>query len=99
MGGNKAFFWVYLELDGICIFIFPWAANIPDPGLHPDGKPSNVKGIAVSIPLNSIYVNTLEGLQRIDLTTDKIVWERKFEGGCDRMAISPDGLTMCSRDR
>jgi hypothetical protein len=36
----------------------------------------------------------LESLQRIDLTTDKIVWEKKFEGGCDRMSISPDGLTM-----
>jgi hypothetical protein len=35
--------------------------------LHPNGKPSNVKGIAVSIPLNSIYVNTLETLERIDL--------------------------------
>ena len=63
-------------------------------GLHPDGKPSNVKGIAVSIPLNSLYVSSVESLQRIDLTTEKIVWEKKFEGGCDRMSISPDGKTM-----
>ena len=63
-------------------------------GFHPNGKPSNVKGIAVSLPLNSVYISTLEGLQRIDLRTDSIVWERSFEGGCDRMAISPDGLTM-----
>jgi DNA-binding beta-propeller fold protein YncE len=62
--------------------------------LHPNGKPSNVKGIAVSIPLNSIYVSTIESLQRIDLTTDKLVWEKKYEGGCDRMSISPDGKTM-----
>jgi DNA-binding beta-propeller fold protein YncE len=68
--------------------------RIATKGYHPDGKPSNVKGIAVSIPLNSIYVSTIEGLQRIDLTTDSIVWEKKFEGGCDRMAISPDGITM-----
>ncbi len=63
-------------------------------GFHPNGKPSNVKGIAVSLPLNSVYISTLEGLQRIDLRTDSIVWDRSFEGGCDRMAISPDGLTM-----
>ena len=63
-------------------------------GLHPNGKPSNVKGIAVSIPLNSVFISTLESLQRIDLTTDKMVWEKMFDKGCDRMAISPDGLTM-----
>src|SRR6185503_21235794 len=68
--------------------------RIPTKGFHPDNTPSNVKGIAVSIPLNSIYVSTIESLQRIDLTTDKIIWEKKFEGGCDRMAISPDGKTM-----
>ncbi|MEO7768133.1 MAG: hypothetical protein ABIS01_11930, partial [Ferruginibacter sp.] len=40
------------------------------------------------------YISTIESLQRIDLTTDKLVWEKSFEGGCDRMAISPDGRTM-----
>jgi DNA-binding beta-propeller fold protein YncE len=63
-------------------------------GFHPNGKPSNVKGIAVSIPLNSIYISTLESLQRIDLSTGKIVWEKTIEGGCDRMSVSPDGKTM-----
>jgi DNA-binding beta-propeller fold protein YncE len=33
-------------------------------------------------------------LQRIDLANDKLIWEKTFEGGCDRMAISPDGRTM-----
>ena len=63
-------------------------------GLHPDGKPSNVKGITVSIPLNSIFISTIETLQRIDLTTGKIIWEKTIDGGCDRMSISPDGKTM-----
>ncbi len=53
-----------------------------------------LKGLAVSVPLNSIYVSTLESLQRIDLTTEKVLWEKTFEGGCDRMSISPDGKTM-----
>ena len=68
--------------------------RIKTQGLHPNGKPSNVKGVAVSIPLNSIFVSTLESLQRIDLTTEKVIWERSFVGGCDRMSISPDGKTM-----
>lgn len=63
-------------------------------GFHPNKKPSNVKGIAVSIPLNSIYISTLESLQRIDITTGKIIWEKMMDGGCDRMSISPDGKTM-----
>ena len=26
--------------------------------------------------------------------TDKVVWDKKYEGGCDRMALSPDGKIM-----
>jgi DNA-binding beta-propeller fold protein YncE len=90
----------YLGYGGHGLLVFDinnnhrFVKRIPLRGYHPNAKPSNVKGIAVSIPLNSIYVSTLEGLQRIDLRTDSILWEKSFEGGCDRMAISPDGLTM-----
>src|SRR6201996_6390026 len=90
----------YLGYGGHGLLVFDinnnhkFVKRIPLRGLHPNGKPSNVKGIAVSLPLNSIYVSTLEGLQRIDLRTDSILWEKPFEGGCDRMAISPDGLIM-----
>lgn len=90
----------YLGYGGHGLLVFDmdnhhkFIKRIPTKGFHPGGKPSNVKGIAVSIPLNSIYISTLESLQRIDLTTDKIIWEKFFEGGCDRMAIAPDGKTM-----
>jgi DNA-binding beta-propeller fold protein YncE len=67
---------------------------IPTSGFHPDGKPSNVKGVCVSLATNCIYISTLEGLQCIDLTTEKQVWEKPFEGGADRMAVSPDGKTI-----
>jgi DNA-binding beta-propeller fold protein YncE len=90
----------YLGFGGHGILVFDMDNNhkfvkrIKTQGLHPNGKPSNVKGIAVSLPLNSIYVSTLESVQRIDLTTDKIIWEKNFAGGCDRMSVSPDGKTM-----
>jgi len=90
----------YLGYGGHGILVFDmndhhrFVKRIPMQGLHPNGKPSNVKGIAVSILFNSLYVSTLESLQRIDLTTEKIVWEKTYEGGCDRMSISPDGKTM-----
>lgn len=90
----------YLGFGGHGILVFDidnnhrFVKRIPTQGLHPDKTPSNVKGIAVSLPLNSIYISTLESLQRVDITTEKVVWEKPFEGGCDRMAISPDGKLM-----
>lgn len=90
----------YLGYGGHGLLVFDINDNhkflrrITTQGFHPDKTPSNVKGIAVSIPLNSLYISTLESLQRIDLTTEQIIWEKQFEGGCDRMAISPDGMTM-----
>lgn len=90
----------YLGYGGHGLLVFDidnqhrFVKRIATAGLHPDKTPSNVKGIAVSIPLNSIFISTIESLQRIDLATDKLVWEKSYEGGCDRMAISPDGKTM-----
>jgi len=90
----------YMGYGGHGLLVFDMDNNhrfvkrIETSGFHPDKTASNVKGIAVSIPLNSIYISTLESLQRIDLSTEKIVWEKFFEGGCDRMSISPDGKTM-----
>ena len=90
----------YLGYGGHGILVFDinnqhrFVKRILTKGFHPDNTPSNVKGIAVSVALNSIFVSTIESLQRIDLATDKLVWEKQFEGGCDRMAISPDGRTM-----
>jgi len=87
----------YLEYGGHGILVYDMADNyrlvkrIPTRGLKEDGTPSNVKGVAVSLATNSIYITTLEALQRIDLASEKIVWEKKYEGGCDRLAMSPDG--------
>src|SRR5512132_1213744 len=65
----------YLGYGGHGILVFDIDRNhqfvkrIHTNGLHPDKTPSNVKGIAVSLPLNSIYISSIESLQRIDLTT------------------------------
>ncbi|MDB5155414.1 MAG: hypothetical protein JWR50_121 [Mucilaginibacter sp.] len=68
--------------------------RIPFRGFHPNGQPSNIKGIGVSIPLHSVYVTTLESLQRIDLVTGKLIWEKQIPNGCDRLSVAPDGKTM-----
>ena len=90
----------YLGYGGHGLLVFDvdnghrFVKRIRTGGLRPDGKPSNVKGVAVSVPLNSIFISTVESLQRIDLTTEKILWEKPYPGGADRMSISPDGSTM-----
>ena len=87
----------YLEYGGHGILVYDISdgyklvRRIPTRGLKTDGTPSNVKGVGVSLATNSIYVTTLEALQRIDLATESIVWEKQYEGGCDRLSISPDG--------
>ncbi|WP_114750129.1 YncE family protein [Pleomorphovibrio marinus] len=90
----------YLGYGGHGLLVFDMEDNhrfvkrIPTKGFMKNGKPSNVKGIAVSTTLNSLYISTLEGLQRIDLETEELVWEKTYEGGADRMSISPDGKIM-----
>jgi DNA-binding beta-propeller fold protein YncE len=90
----------YLEYGGHGILVYDiddgykLIKRIPTGGLKADGTPSNVKGVAVSLATNSIYVTTLEALQRIDLATEKIVWEKQYDGGCDRLSISPDGKVI-----
>src|SRR5215467_11586955 len=73
---------------------FRFVKRIPTGGLDDKGQPSNVKGIAVSLFTHCIYVSTIQSLLCIDLLTEKLVWEKKYDGGCDRMSVSPDGKTI-----
>ena len=90
----------YLERGGHGVLVFDIDAGhrflrrIPARGLGADGKPLNVKGIAASAATGRLYVSTLRFLTCFDLRTDRILWEREYDGGCDRMALSPDGKVM-----
>jgi DNA-binding beta-propeller fold protein YncE len=87
----------YLEYGGHGILVYDiedghrLLKRIPTQGLKDDGTPSNVKGVSVSVATNCIYVSTLEALQCVDLESEKLLWEKRYDGGCDRMAMSPDG--------
>lgn len=90
----------YLAYGGHGLLVFDMDQNfkfvkrIPTGGLDENGKPSNVKGIAVSMFTHCVYISTIQGMLCIDLLTEKLVWEKKYEGGCDRMSITPDGKTI-----
>lgn len=61
----------------------------------PAGKePENVKGIAASAATGRLYVTTFNRMAAFDLASGRKIWDRAYEGGCDRLAISPDGRTL-----
>jgi DNA-binding beta-propeller fold protein YncE len=90
----------YLEYGGHGVLVFDidhghrFVKRIPSSGMADTGKPSNVKGICASAATGRLYVSTIKSLMCFDLLTDKIVWEKIYEGGCDRMSITPDGKTL-----
>ena len=61
-----------------------------------DGQqPEQVRGIAAHASTRRLFVSTVKRLAAFDLTTDKIVWEKAYDGTCcDRVTLSPDGATI-----
>ena len=90
----------YVEYGGIGIIVYDidnaykFIKRIPTWDVPTGKMPENVKGIAASAKTGRIYVSTTKRLGCFDLTNDKKLWEKAYDGGCDRMAISPDGRTL-----
>ena len=53
-----------------------------------------VKGICANGHTGRLYVTTVKRLLCLDLQTDKILWDKSYEGGCDRPSLTPDGSTL-----
>ena len=87
----------YLEYGGHGILVFDishghqFVSRIHSGGLDEKGKPLNVKGICANARTHRLYVSTTKTLMSFDLVSDRLLWETPYQGGCDRMAISPDG--------
>ncbi len=90
----------YLEYGGHGLLVFDvdhghkLVKRIATAGLNPAGKPDNVKGVCASGKTGRIYVGTTRTLTCLDLMSEAILWEKSYEGGADRMALSPDGRTI-----
>lgn len=90
----------YLEYGGHGLLVYAvdeghrLVKRIPTAGLNEQGKPRNVKGIGVSVPLRRVFISTPKTMMAVDLLTETLLWEKEYEGGCDRMAMSPDGKTI-----
>lgn len=93
-----------LQYGGIGILVYDVDAGykfikrIPTWTYAPGEAAENVKGIAASAPASTktgkLYVSTIKRVACFDLITEKKVWEKAYEGGADRLAISPDGKTL-----
>src|SRR5438034_4976121 len=90
----------YVEYGGVGVLVYDigaghrWVKRIPTPEIQDGQTVENVKGICASAKTGRLYVSTIKRLLCLDLLTDRLLWNRTYEGGCDRMSISPDGKTI-----
>ena len=88
----------YLEYGGQGVLVFDidnghrFVKRIPVAGLDEKDRPLNVKGVCANASTRRLYVSTTsKTLVCLDLLTDKVIWEKVYDTGCDRMAVTPDG--------
>ena len=90
----------YEEYGGLGVVVFDIDDNykcirrIPTWEVPAGQKPENVKGIAASAKTGRVFVTTLNHLVALDAISGKRIWEKTYEGGCDRLTISPDGKIL-----
>ncbi len=90
----------YVEYGGVGVLVFDvdaghrFVKRIPTWDVPAGTAPENVKGIAASAETGKLYLSTPQRLACFDLVTEAKEWERVYDGGCDRMALSPDGRTL-----
>lgn len=93
-----------VEYGGVGILVFDidhghqFVRRIPVPMLTAapasEAKPLAVKGVCADAASAKLFLTTPLGMACIDLLTDKQIWQKTYEAGCDRMAIAPDGKKM-----
>ncbi len=90
----------YVEDGGVGVLVFDidngyrFVKRIPTWETPAGKEPENVKGIAASAATGRLYVTTFNRMAAFDIATDRKIWDRTYEAGCDRMAISPDGRIL-----
>jgi DNA-binding beta-propeller fold protein YncE len=90
----------YVEYGGIGVIVYDmdnghkFVKRIPTFPEVAGQEPENVKGVAASAKPARLFVSTIKRVAAIDLQTEKVVWNKEYEGGADRLAVSPDGKTL-----
>jgi hypothetical protein len=72
---------------------FAFVKRIETPASRKD-HPENMKGVCACAATHKLYFSTPTRLYCLDLVTEKTLWEKALPGGCDRMAMTPDGKLL-----
>jgi DNA-binding beta-propeller fold protein YncE len=72
---------------------FAFVKRIETPASRKD-HPENMKGVCACAATHELYFSTPTRLYCLDLVTKKTLWEKALPGGCDRMAMTPDGKLL-----
>jgi DNA-binding beta-propeller fold protein YncE len=90
----------YTQWGGVGVLVFDIdheykpVKRFPTWRYKPGETVENVKGFAASSATGRMYVSNINRVIAMDIVTGRKLWERAYKGGCDRMALSPDGKTM-----
>src|SRR5215207_1571636 len=90
----------YTEYGGVGVLVFDiddryrFVRRIPTWTVPEGKKPENVKGIVASARTGRVYITSLTRVMAIDAVSGATIWDREYEGGTDRLAVSPDGRTL-----
>jgi DNA-binding beta-propeller fold protein YncE len=90
----------YVEYGGVGLLVFDmdhgyrFVRRIRTWDMTDGKKPENVKGIVASSATGRVYISSLSRIIAIDAMSGNQLWDRGYDGGCDRLAISPDGRTL-----
>jgi DNA-binding beta-propeller fold protein YncE len=89
----------YLQFGGAGILVFDmdhvhaFVKRIDTPAAR-QKHPENMKGICACAATRRVYFTTPTKLYCLDLVREKTLWAKALPGGCDRLAISPDGKRL-----
>ena len=89
------------EYRGVGILVYDidnghkFVKRIPTWPVRPGSSPSMSAASRPARGTRRLFVSTVKRLAAFDLVTEKIVWEKTYDGTCcDRLALSPDGATI-----
>lgn len=64
-------------------------------GRPPSQQGAHARGMAADTAGRRLYVSITAGIVAIDLTAEKVVWQKDYGGFCcDRLDVTPDGRTI-----
>jgi DNA-binding beta-propeller fold protein YncE len=90
----------YVEYGGIGLVVYDmdnghrFVKRTPTFDIAAGAPPENVKGIAAHGPTGRVYISTPKRVGAFDAATGARIWVQDYEGGADRLSLSPDGQTL-----